>query len=334
MNKRKAQLLVRLSGPGVREGRILLRDLVKFGRDLESALNRVAVTMRSSTHDAGEPVSVRSAVRAVRPLCSLEVVAMESGSFQLGLDIHRDPEPLQGAFAFETDAKLGEEALGALIEGLDGLGTASAGLPRGYDLGVLAAWRDTARLFDHGIERVEFDLDTPTTGSRKAVFDDGVLRRVVTRIQGPVTKLRTIEGRLLMADFKAKPPKCRVHPQTGDPVRCEFDEALSEVVKEHLRAFVRVTGEAQEENSGKVLRLRVADIEPLSVATDVGSLDADEFWEAKSVEQLAAEQGIEPVQDLLALVGSASSLWGSDEDFERFVAGIYERRHETGEDHR
>ncbi len=71
----------------------------------------------------------------------------------------------------------------------------------------------------------------------------------------------------------------------------------------------------------------------MEVMTEVGQLNADEFWQPKALEQLASEQGIEPLQDFSALVGSASSLWGSDEDFETFVGGIYERRHDVGEDH-
>lgn len=53
-------------------------------------------------------------------------------------------------------------------------------------------------------------------------------------------------------------------------------------------------------------------------------------WGKRSIEELAAEQGIKPtrVEDIL---GKGAHLWDSDEDLENFVRDIYRRRKEDRE---
>ena len=50
------------------------------------------------------------------------------------------------------------------------------------------------------------------------------------------------------------------------------------------------------------------------------------FWREKTIEELAAEQGIRPVERLEDILGRGADLWDDDEDFERFLKGIRERR--------
>ena len=49
------------------------------------------------------------------------------------------------------------------------------------------------------------------------------------------------------------------------------------------------------------------------------------FWQHRTIEEIAAEQGIKET-DVDKLIGRGKDLWSSDEEFERFVAEIYERR--------
>jgi hypothetical protein len=46
----------------------------------------------------------------------------------------------------------------------------------------------------------------------------------------------------------------------------------------------------------------------------------------KTIEELAAEQGIDPRTQFTKALGAGKGLWRSDEEFEQFLAGIYERR--------
>jgi len=52
------------------------------------------------------------------------------------------------------------------------------------------------------------------------------------------------------------------------------------------------------------------------------------FSERRSIEELAAEQGVRLEGQLERILGAGADLWASDEDFEEFVRGIYDRRRE------
>lgn len=47
------------------------------------------------------------------------------------------------------------------------------------------------------------------------------------------------------------------------------------------------------------------------------------------MEELAREQGIAAPRPLDEVMGAAADLWDGEEDFERFVKGIHERRGRT-----
>lgn len=54
------------------------------------------------------------------------------------------------------------------------------------------------------------------------------------------------------------------------------------------------------------------------------------FSDSRSIEALAAEQGVKPTK-LEDILGKGADLWESDQEFERFVEGIYARRREDRE---
>lgn len=309
-------LVVRFRGPGARNGRLLLADLVRFGQQLQTAVDRVARVLAGevSSTPGRRPERIRSA-------CALEVVAINRGSFELAIDFRRE----QMSFA-EMDP--GEAALEKLVSGLGSLAQDGEVLPSGYDVGVLAAWRETGRLFDHGLEAVDLHLRT-ARGRFEVVYDSRVHARVAAHIKGPVQNLRTIEGRLMMADFKELGRRCRIHPPLGPPVEIQFEESLADAVYDNLRASVRVTGEAEEDpHTGRIRLLRLRDIEPLTVETAIESLSPEDFWHEPTLEELAAEQGLLVPQAVDNMVGAGADLWESNEELVQFVACIYERRRE------
>ena len=288
---------------------------MRFGRQLQTALDRVARVL------GGEAMSARPGrpPERIRSACALEVVALQAGSFELALDLRREQTALPG-----TDP--GEKALETLVAGIAGVASDEEALPAGYDVGVLAALRDAGALFNRGVDGIELRLRTSTV-QRDALYDPAAHLRVVERIQSPVHNRRTIEGRLLMADFGATGPKCRVHPPAGRAVECAFDESLEDAIYDNLRGLVRVTGEAEEDpETRRIKRLRVADVEPLEAGTEVQTLDADEFWREPTLKELAVEQGVAGPQHLDALVGAGADLWEDDDDLDRFLSGVRERR--------
>ena len=51
-----------------------------------------------------------------------------------------------------------------------------------------------------------------------------------------------------------------------------------------------------------------------------------DFWKHKTIEEIAAEQGIGPVTDLDKIIGGGKDLWASDEELDRFLEDIRRRR--------
>lgn len=135
---------------------------------------------------------------------------------------------------------------------------------------------------------------------------------------------QTIEGLLLMADFSHDIGKCRIYPSLGEPIDCVFKENLEEAVYEHLRKYVRVTGETQEDAvTGRMKSININGIEPISQegAMD-GKLMGEEFWQEKSLEELAEEQTIQPMQRLDDILGHGAAMWENDEEFDEFLISI------------
>ena len=59
-----------------------------------------------------------------------------------------------------------------------------------------------------------------------------------------------------------------------------------------------------------------------------GGKSAAGVSEPKSIAELAAEQGVRLEGQLERILGAGADLWASDEEFEGFVRGIYDRRRE------
>jgi uncharacterized protein (DUF2384 family) len=64
-----------------------------------------------------------------------------------------------------------------------------------------------------------------------------------------------------------------------------------------------------------------------TIASTGGKLVAG-FSERKSIAELAAEQGVRLEGQLERIMGAGTDLWASDEEFNEFVQGIYDRRRE------
>jgi hypothetical protein len=94
------------------------------------------------------------------------------------------------------------------------------------------------------------------------------------------------------------------------------------MVYEHLRNYVRLTGEAQEDPvTGKISSITITDIEPVAVeGIEFESFSAEAFWREESLEQLAADQAVQPLQRLEDVLGRGAELWADNEDFETFLA--------------
>lgn len=148
--------------------------------------------------------------------------------------------------------------------------------------------------------------------------------------------LRTIEGRLVMADFKEVRRQFRIHPAVGEPIFCLFNEKQTNAVMTNILKFIRVQGKALDDPvPGKPVRIMVDSIESLEDGID-GDLPQPErrkgsytFWDSPTLEDLANEQCVEPLTNIAVLVGT----WPGDND-DGFEAAVDELRHShTGHSH-
>lgn len=302
MTKRNVFFEVKLEGPGVKPGRVRLDDFLRLGQEVLRAVERVSLVLQGSTESqrAGRrPQDIRTSI-------SLDVVEVTHGSPSAVIRFERS-EPQVSI----PDTDLGLEAFEKFIQGLRVVTSESEAYPTGYDAGVLLAIRDAGRLFDRGVDRIEFALDHHTRSSR-VVYDRNGYTRIQKRIVGPQLNKRTIEGRLLMADFKERGSRLRVHPSSGDPVICLFDDSLRDEVYRSILHFVRVTGEAKEDSiSKKIVSIQISDIERIESKEDQatealpsGAPLPGDFWQAMSFDELAAAQGVGPITNIDALVGT------------------------------
>ena len=320
MNKTEPLLRVRFDGEAMGAGKIPVAHLLKFLTNLNKALQRTGRVL------AGEAESVRRG----RPLANIK----EEVALDLVLLTHGSPSAVLGFERRQTaqslpSMDLGLDILEKTMVGLAAVQEADDTLPAGYDRGVLMAWRDAGTLFSQGVEKIEFTLNH-REASVATTFTPQGFTRIQKRIQGPQINVRTIEGRLLMADFKEHGTRCRVHPSTGDPVLCLFDAEQKDEVLEDILQYVRIVGEAREDPvSGKIASIKIHDIERLEgredEATDLlpkGTPISRGFWESPTLDELAESQNVKPMADVRALFGT----WPGEED-DGFEEAIDELRH-------
>lgn len=302
-------LILRAKGPATEGGRIQLVALLNIGKHVQAAVERVASVL-SGTDSRRRGRKPQEIVKE----CTLEVVAFSSGSFEIALDLPRS--------RFET-MHLGIEAVERLFEGFDKIGHNGDELPMGYDTGVLHCLRDMGSILGESITEIEAETRTQKV-RRKFTYGQDMRKRITEKIHGPVSSLRSVEGRLLMADFRHDSEKCRIHPPVGEPVTCVFREDLTDTVYEHLRRYVRVTGEATEDSvTGLIKSIKISDIEPVSLEGEsIEAITGEDFWQEKSLDQLSEEQSVHPLMHLEDVLGRGSDLWENDDEFESFLSSM------------
>jgi len=301
VNNNEPLLKIQFDGEAVGAARIPVDHLLRFLGNLTKALQRTGNVLQ------GEAVSVRKGPHAknIKDEIALDLTALTQGS----------PSAILGLDRTQSNPSLplldsGLEILEAALSGLDAAQNEDDALPHGCDAGVLMAWRDAGGLFRKGIDRIQFSLNHRPTPLVVA-FTPAGFERIQSRIQGPHVNVRTIEGRLVMADFKEYGTRCRVHPAVGDPVLCLFDDDKKDEVLENLLEYVRVVGEATEDPaSGKISSIQIRDIERLEGHEGEGEEFLPQgtplspgFWESPTLEQLAVMQAVGPVGDAASLLG-------------------------------
>lgn len=310
-NNPNAYLTIRFEGPEVKPSRMRLDDFIQAAREFSTCAKRVALAL----HQTPSTAKGRRSDEIVAAL-SLDIIGFTHGSPAAVAHLERT----DGQMLMEG-ADAGEQTYRALIEGIEVAGGPGDALPPGFDLGVLMKLRDIGKLFNKGVSRMEFTLNHRVLPV-KASFDLEKCDRIRQRIEKPESQRQTIEGRLLMADFKESGRQLRIHPPMGPSVTCKFPESLSAEVEECIRQFVRVSGKMDYHPTGEPRWLNIANIEQIdapaaSVMAETGAAWTYDYWENLPAAEYARRQGVQPVSDFSALFGA-----GRAEDWEGFEEAV------------
>jgi len=315
-------LKIRFVGKAVGPGKIPVEHLLRFLANFNKALQRSGMVL------TGEGDSLRRGARdkSVKGTLALDLVLLTHGSpaAVLGFERSQMQQDLPGM-------DFGFVILEKALSGLQQVQRTENALPEGCDAGVLLAWRDAGMLFKQGIDAIQFTLnhrETPLVTTYTQEGFENLQRKI--QAQGPQLNIRTIEGRLLMADFKEHGTRCRIHPSIGDPILCLFDEEQKDEVLEDMLHYVRIVGEALEDpTSGKITSIKLHDIERLEDREDEaaellpqGVPIPQDFWRSPSLDELALAQNVQPMQDVESLFGT----WPGDDD-DGFEIAIDNLRH-------
>ena len=319
MDIRNPTLKIRFDGAAVGSAAIPVSHLVHFLANMSKALRRTGMLLHGSAASMrrGQPPA------RIKEEVDLDLVSLAHGSPAaiLGFDRRPDVARLPGM-------DVGMQILETAISGLDAVQRPGPDdmLPAGCDAGVLMAWRDTGALFRRNVASIEFTLRGRDAVMTTMFTPDGLMR-IRERIKRPRANVRTIEGRLLRADFKEDGTRCRVHPSVGDPVICLFSDEQRDEVLENILRYVRVVGEATESVGGGIAAIEVHDIERLEDRDDEASdrledtFVSQDFWTSPTLEELAKAQNVGPL-DARSLMGK----WPGDDD-DGFEDAIDELRH-------
>jgi hypothetical protein len=295
-------LNIRLAGNSIGRSRIPISHLLRLLTEFNKVMLRVGRILQ------GQSDSIRKGrtQSSIKDEIALDLVQITHGSPATVLGLERSC----GQKQFEC-MDIGQEIIEKALLGLKEIQTDSDDLPTGFDIGVIMAWRDLGIMFDQGVSNIQFKINHRAKTIITDYSTEGY-KRVQERIQGPVLNVQTIEGRLLMADFKEHGTRCRIHPSFGDPIICIFNEDQKDSVYDNILNFVKIIGEAKEDPiTGKISSITLKDIQRLEDREQEGrdllpqgsDLPID-FWESPSLDTLAAMQGVKPIQDVTKLYGS------------------------------
>lgn len=150
---------------------------------------------------------------------------------------------------------------------------------------------------------------------KRVVISAETVARPELRPQEPEDRKVSVIGRLLEIDYKDR--RAEVWDAQGKMTRIRFTEDQREQVDAARQQLVAVEGRQEVAPSGKSGPITLEKLETVNFD--------DRFWHAPSLEELAAEQGVRPVEDPSSLVGD---FW-EDVDGEDFLATLRRWRRDS-----
>jgi hypothetical protein len=230
-----AVLTLKITGPGIRKGRISVPDLIKICQDTQSAVNRQAEALAGKKTIHPGPVAGH-----IKNECTLELIGIRDGSTELDFGLAK-PQML---LPFANAKSFGSEVVHELADTIKSLGNGNK--KTDLDHGVLQSIYGLGGITETGrISTLKWVA--PANGSKQVVaaVNKKVRERAAIQLSHPTFKFTQIDGVLDMADFSRRDRKCRIDPAIGVPVVCTFGPEHENEVHALMRQPVRVSGTAR-----------------------------------------------------------------------------------------
>jgi hypothetical protein len=275
-------LTVRAVGPATELGRISLSELARIASSFQATLERLAFSIVGGRRRSGRrPQDIADAVR-------MDFVGFQRGSAVLNLQ-RPDGDAVDNLL---------NESFNALVTGLDAIRREDSTMPQYFTPtvvnGLVTLCGGISR---QNITAIEFAGDNHTFFTA-----DAELQRSLKKLQkATFTQEITIVGRLHMGDFDPLGLRCRIDTHRGS-IQCDFDDELKEVVIDLFDELVMATGVAELQSDG--VSVRVLHLDGLSPVQNANT---------KSLDELAQEQGVRPVDSIAELRGE------NVDDFDNFM---------------
>jgi hypothetical protein len=178
-------------------------------------------------------------------------------------------------------------------------------LPQHFDLPIINGLVTLCGgISKRNVNRIEF-----FSGDRLHFVLDSGIRASLKRAQKMSSQQEiTVVGRLHMGDFDPMSLRCRIDTHAGS-ISCDLDDELKEAVFDLLNELVMASGVAELQSDALTVRvLHLAEISKIETAR------------SRSLDSLAEEQGIQPLDSIRQLRGE------DIDDFDDFLRIIQSAR--------
>ncbi len=219
---------------------------------------------------------------------------------------------------------IGEESVTSFVKGMDRLANSQVSasrLPSGFDRGVLHTCDALARVLEHGIEQIRFEVQNGAT-TASCRLDLSLRNRVQELLGQPASVSETaMTGRLEELNGHGG-LSGRLWEPDGTKWVCHFKNEHLEQLPDVWMRTAKVVGRTIIEEG----RERIFEVESLVVLGSDAEMSASgpalAFWTSLSLEELAEQQGVAPASDL----DEISSLWPADDDADDLLRHVLHER--------
>ena len=296
------RLVLRLAGERASLGQADAVDVARLILGANAVMNRTASII------AGRQPGLRGPLpKGIAEAVRLQLHGISEGSLVLEFEL---PDSLDETHALDLDdTPLGEATALTALAVLEGSET-------GYS-DTAAAWNQLASELDIGGRNESLTFIMPSHARPHAVLD----RDARTRLAGTARSRERSDaaderiGILYEADFEMN--SARLRSADGASVVVRFDDDQAASVKDALRKKTRLQGHiTYNERTSEVVAVDLIEIlraDQLELSLSVG-----DFWDTKSVAELAEAQGVEPIYSVEVLRDDDIT----EEEAEAFIAEL------------